>query len=161
MAIAYFSTWTTYGTWLPGDERGWTFRGGILQMPDATLRTASALRMVETAVELSSLQRVLIEGMIQEHCEIRGWECHAVKCLSNHVHVLVTASGIPIDRPREQFKYWGTRRLKTGDRSRKNWWTDGGWDVFVDEEEHLAAVREYIREGQEWGDAETGACAPG
>jgi hypothetical protein len=21
--IAYFLTWTTYGTWLPGDERGW------------------------------------------------------------------------------------------------------------------------------------------
>jgi hypothetical protein len=22
-ALAYFLTWTTYGTWLPGDERGW------------------------------------------------------------------------------------------------------------------------------------------
>jgi hypothetical protein len=22
MAIAFFSTWTTYGTWLPGDQRG-------------------------------------------------------------------------------------------------------------------------------------------
>ncbi|HEX3998701.1 MAG TPA: hypothetical protein VHX65_09150 [Pirellulales bacterium] len=23
MAIAFFSAWTTYGTWLPGDARGW------------------------------------------------------------------------------------------------------------------------------------------
>ena len=22
--LAYFLTWTTYGTWLPGDERGWS-----------------------------------------------------------------------------------------------------------------------------------------
>ena len=21
--LAYFLTWSTYGTWLPGDERGW------------------------------------------------------------------------------------------------------------------------------------------
>ena len=21
--IAYFLTWTTYGSWLPGDQRGW------------------------------------------------------------------------------------------------------------------------------------------
>ena len=25
--IAYFITWTTYGTWLPGDERGWSRKG--------------------------------------------------------------------------------------------------------------------------------------
>jgi hypothetical protein len=24
--LAYFLTWTTYGTWLPGDERGWCKR---------------------------------------------------------------------------------------------------------------------------------------
>ncbi len=22
--IAFFLTWSTYGTWLPGDKRGWT-----------------------------------------------------------------------------------------------------------------------------------------
>ena len=25
--IAYLITWTTYGTWLSGDERGWVKRG--------------------------------------------------------------------------------------------------------------------------------------
>ena len=25
--IAYFITWTSYGTWLPGDERGWWRKG--------------------------------------------------------------------------------------------------------------------------------------
>jgi hypothetical protein len=25
--LAYFLIWTTYGTWLPGDERGWNRKG--------------------------------------------------------------------------------------------------------------------------------------
>ena len=32
--LAYFLTWPTYGTWLPGDERGWVeYRQGW-QLPD-------------------------------------------------------------------------------------------------------------------------------
>ena len=32
--LAYFLTWPTYGTWLPGDERGWVeYRHGW-QLPD-------------------------------------------------------------------------------------------------------------------------------
>ena len=27
--LAYYLTWTTYGTWLPGDERGWVWRGKV------------------------------------------------------------------------------------------------------------------------------------
>jgi hypothetical protein len=26
--LAYFLTWTTYGSWLPGDERGWVEKPG-------------------------------------------------------------------------------------------------------------------------------------
>ena len=33
-ALAYFLTWTTYGTWLPGDERGWVqYRYGMQLLP--------------------------------------------------------------------------------------------------------------------------------
>ena len=32
--LAYFLTWATYGTWLPGDERGWIeYRHGW-KLPD-------------------------------------------------------------------------------------------------------------------------------
>ncbi len=32
--LAYFLTWSTYGTWLPGDERGWiTHTAGSSQTP--------------------------------------------------------------------------------------------------------------------------------
>jgi hypothetical protein len=31
--LAYFITWTTYGTWLHGDARGWIMSGVGRQIP--------------------------------------------------------------------------------------------------------------------------------
>ena len=35
--LAYFLTWTTYGTWLPGDERGWNRKGAPEILPPNAL----------------------------------------------------------------------------------------------------------------------------
>ena len=32
--LAFFLTWPTYGTWLPGDERGWVKYGQGWPLPD-------------------------------------------------------------------------------------------------------------------------------
>jgi REP element-mobilizing transposase RayT len=154
MAIAIFSTWTTYGTWLPGDERGWYQRGRGLQGPDARLRFEAALRLTEAAITLDPDQRRLVEQTVAAHCAIRSWLLHAVNCRSNHVHVVVTAAVRKIELPREQFKAWCTRRLKEREQSaasavRESWWTERGWDEYIDDEEALAIVIAYVREGQE------------
>ncbi len=38
--LAYYLTWPTYGTWLPGDERGWVKRGAACsrRIPFGNLR---------------------------------------------------------------------------------------------------------------------------
>lgn len=150
MAIAYFHTWTTYGTWLPGDDRGWFQRGHGLQSPNPERLFSSCLRMTDQAVVLDFSQRQVVERVIVEHCRIRKWILHAVNCRSNHVHVAASAGEIPIERPREQFKSWSTRRLKELVPTRENWWTQRGWDVFIDEETHLSDVIRYIVEGQDF-----------
>lgn len=33
--LALFLTWTTYGSWLPGDERGWVEKPGRFRESDA------------------------------------------------------------------------------------------------------------------------------
>jgi REP element-mobilizing transposase RayT len=158
MAIAYFSTWTTYGTWLPGDDRGWFRRGRGWQEPNRLRAFEAALRMTEDAITLDTDQRRLVETVIADHCAIRGWILHAVNCRSNHVHVVVTAAERAIEVPREQFKSWCTRRLKERERTqraaaqptvlREKWWTEGGWDEYIDDEDELAAVDRYVLEGQ-------------
>lgn len=157
MAIAFFSTWTTYGTWLPGDLRGWYLHGRGLQQPDAVRRFESALLLKEDAVTLDKSQRELVEWTITKHCAIRGWELHAVNCRSNHVHVVVNAGNRGIEVPREQFKAWSTRLLSKSARTRievarQHWWTDRGWDEYVDDEDALSAVVAYVREGQQWSE---------
>ena len=110
--------------------------------------------MTEDAVTLDSSQRGLVEKTIADHCAIRGWTLHAVNCRSNHVHVVVTAPGRAIEIPREQFKAWCTRKLKEKEQVqrsalvRENWWTERGWDVYIDDEEHLQQVIAYVMEGQ-------------
>ena len=46
--IAYFITWTTYGTWLAGDERGWHRWGeGDVQPPSELFVEMAAAEMKE------------------------------------------------------------------------------------------------------------------
>jgi REP element-mobilizing transposase RayT len=154
MAIAYFSTWTTYGTWLPGDERGWFERGTGIREPDLMRRLEAALLMTEAAITLDHDQRRLVEATIAAHCTIRQWTLHAVNCRSNHVHVVVTARDRTIEVPREQLKAWCTRELKEHERLRhraavrNNWWTQRGWDLYIDDDSHLAEVIAYVVERQ-------------
>jgi hypothetical protein len=90
--LAYHITWTTYGTRLPGDIRGWVkkrFQG--IQRYDPQLERQSRQRMAEAAVLLSVAQRAVVEDTVRRHCETRNWTLHALNARSNHVHVVVTA----------------------------------------------------------------------
>ena len=150
MAIAYFSTWTTYGTWLPGDERGWFAAGKGIQPADRMRRLTAALSMTESAITLDTPQRRLVEEVITKHCAIRGWSLHAVNCRSNHVHVVVSANDRAIEVPREQFKSWSTRKLKeSAGAACRQWWSERGWDLYLDDERALHDAILYVTEGQD------------
>ena len=150
--LAYFITWTTYGTWLPGDDRGWVRKGKGIQLPDPVLQERARGLMAEEPCTLTAEQRTLAEATIAEHCRIRGWHLHAVNCRSNHTHVVVTADRKP-EVVRNQFKAWCTRKLKQHQRERnrairKNWWTEGGSRRYLGDEESLEAAIRYVNEGQ-------------
>ena len=77
--------------------------------------------------------------------------------VDRHVHVVVAAPGRSIELPREQFKAWCTRKLKELEQRRapgrliavrQNWWTDRGWDEFIDDDIGLAEVVGYVDERQ-------------
>ena len=94
-ALAYFLTWSTYGTWLPGDQRGWIQYAHGWQLPDAVRTLEAEAKMTEDACRLDGEQRGVVERQIAETCAVRGWELHAVNCRSNHAHVVVTADQAP------------------------------------------------------------------
>ncbi len=175
--IAYFLTWTTYGTWLPGDDRGWVEYGHGWHPPDMARELEARARMNEDACRLDGEQRVVVECQIAETCNLRGWELHAVNCRSNHVHVVVTATQAPRVF-RNQLKAWCTRRLKEleiervrlrhqpGSRMgaetdastltkvvneclREEWWAERGSQRFINDLESLEAAILYVRDAQD------------
>jgi REP element-mobilizing transposase RayT len=150
--LAYFLTWSTYGTWLPGDERGWVERGRGEQLPDPAREEWAESLMTETPCYLDREQRALVERTISEHCAIRRWHLFVVNCRTNHVHVVVHANCHP-ETVRDQLKAWCTRRLselqlERGEKARENWWTERGSERYINDEESLEDAVLYVRDAQ-------------
>jgi REP element-mobilizing transposase RayT len=148
--LGYFLTWVTYGTWLPGDSRGWVeYRHGW-QLPDLIRELEARARMTEDACLLTPGQRRSVERQVAETCEHRGWMLHAVNCRSNHVYVVVSAN---VDNPkkvRTDLKAWATRALKkSSGQERENWWAERGSIRFLNNEESLQAAILYVRDAQD------------
>ncbi len=137
----YFITWTTYGTWLPGDPRGWKKVGEGQQTPQPRLEEWCREKMTGTPVTLNELQRRKVEVVCREHADHRRWELHAVSARSNHVHLAVTQTSQP-QWYAISLKANATRVLRTEPSPMKSEkvWTRGGDTQIVDGESALEQV---------------------
>jgi REP element-mobilizing transposase RayT len=113
--------------------------------------------MTEPEFRLDDEQRRIVEQTIADHCRIRKWYLHIVNARTNHIHVVVTASGRTPDDVMDQFKSWCTRKLKEqarralaiGETMRENWWTQNGSKRQLFADEALAAAIVYVRDCQD------------
>jgi REP element-mobilizing transposase RayT len=149
----YHIIWTTYGTWLPGDERGWVRKGEpAVQPPDPELERACRAAMREDMVLLDPAQQQVVADTIADHCRHRGWVLLACASKANHTHVVVEADREGED-VRDQFKAWCSRRLsdragltkvltKTGGRRR--WFTEGGYIRRIEDDDYLREAIAYV-----------------
>ena len=147
--IAYFLTWTTYGSWLPGDQRGWQSKDDVgVQPPSRRFESTAKGRMKEGPFLLTKKDRCAVADTVKSHCQIRGWLLHAVNARSNHVHVVVSATCDP-DTIVEQFKAWSSRKLKSDHSVRKRFWTEGSSKRWINHEDDLDSAIEYVLEAQD------------
>lgn len=157
--LAFFITWTCYGTYLPGDERGWTKWQKGDQLPQPYLEDWCRKQLVDTAVSLDETQREIVNQTVRDHCDVRGWTLHAVNCRSNHCHVVVTSVSYDGEQVRDQLKSWATRRLKDDQGTRmkitgnvrEHWWTRKGSVRKLFDDESLQAAIAYTLEAQAGG----------
>jgi REP element-mobilizing transposase RayT len=147
--LAYFITFTTYGTWLHGDEASSVdrehnlFGAPPLEADPQRLTTARG-RMTQEAYTLDEPRRVVVRDAIVEECQFRGWDLLALHVRSNHVHLVVTADGIP-EFVMRSCKSLASKRLtqsKFEDRDRKRW-TSHGSTRYLWHEDAVAAAVEY------------------
>jgi len=153
--LAYHITWTTYGSWLPGDSRGWV-EGGTpgIQTPDPERTDHSRDLMTGTSVTLTPAQREIVEATIRDHCGIRKWPLLALNIRTNHIHLIVTADVTP-EIVMSQLKAWCSRRLSEHagliGRSRngqRRWWTEHGSTKYINDETYLQNAIQYVNERQ-------------
>jgi len=143
--LAYFITWPTYGTWLPGDARGWVEYHHGWKLPQEQLEQYCRACMKDQQCLLSHDERKIVLAKVLETCEFRKWIHHASDCRSNHAHIVIVAGNTSPKKVRGDIKAWCTRRLREKSRPKqKNWWAERGSIRFIWTEESLFSVVEYV-----------------
>jgi len=148
---AYLLTWTTYGSWLPGDERGWVDRhnasyGMEYHKPSPPVRRAAMQRMKSSPLTLTQQARDIVRAAIEEVCRCRDWQLVAMNCRSNHVHVLVRTDGTPAHCVMNQFKAYASRSLRRNKLVEQDRiWTRGGSTRHINTEASLLSAEQYVK----------------
>ena len=149
--IAYLITWTTYGTWLHGDERGSFDRRGNYVPPDPARREAAAAKLTEDPVYLTPDQRAVVDALLVDACSRRGWVLHARNVRTNHVHAVVSAP-VAGDHVRTRLKTLAAGRLtehaglqpSTGKNGARKWFTEKGNVEEIWDDRHLEEAVNYV-----------------
>jgi REP element-mobilizing transposase RayT len=142
--LAYFITFGTYGTWLPGDERGSVDREHAeyntdFLPPDSDQQEEARRRMAAPAFVLDAPSRTVVLCAIREVCTHRGWLLHAAHVRTNHVHVVVTAEAPP-EKVMNDFKAYASRALNTTRPDAKRWRRHGSTKYLWTEEQCIDAI---------------------
>ena len=153
--LAYFITWTCYGTWLHGDERGSVDLDhnipGEPLVPTSASRLQREVQLLQAApVRLNDSARRIVTKTIEDHCRIRRWEVLGLNVRTNHVHVVVTAGDCAPERVMNDFKVWATRRLREAGlfRHEDRIWTRHGSTRYLNDPAAIEAAVNYVRERQ-------------
>ena len=113
-------TWTTYGSWLQGNKRGYVKDGKILSQNDK-LKSANLKQQKYPIVKLNSEQRQIVKyTIIEEDCRTNH-RILAIAVCSNHVHIVASVSDESIEQVVHRYKYSATLALRKFGTQGKIW----------------------------------------
>ena len=141
--LGYMVTWTTYGTWLQGDERGYVKDGSVLKK-NRKLRDLNKLMLRREAVKLTKREREVVRDAIIQAAVRWEQRVYAIAVCSNHVHVVVSYNGKDIGRCVRNYKnasFFALRR----DGFTGRVWTRGYDKRYCFYEESLRARVDYVK----------------
>jgi len=148
MALAYFITFSTYGTWLHGTAKGngsVDRRHNVYDTPfiprNEGREEAAARRMTDPPYVLGETERTIVRDAILAYCEEKNWTLLALHVRTNHVHVVLSADREP-GRLMSDLKARASRELNRSgtDANDKRWPRHGSPRHLFDEAAVAAAV---------------------
>ena len=152
MALAYFITFSTYGTWLHGTakgkgsvDRGHNRRGAPFVEPDEAREARSRDAMTQPRCTLKSAERDVVRDAIIKLCRARGWRLLAVHVRTNHVHVVLAAAENDPGRVMSDMKARASRELTRAgfDDAKRKRWTRHGSTLHLFDEATVADKVDY------------------
>ena len=141
--LGYMLSWTTYGTWLQGNERGYTDRGVVLRENQA-IENANLEQLKKDAVYLKESEQSVVVEAIRKEAESKGQRIFAIAVCSDHVHRVGGYAHVAIEKLVWAYKFATARALhNTGIVGKV--WTKGYDKRFCFDTKSLTARIEYVK----------------
>ncbi len=151
----YFITFSCYGTWLHGDERGSADRehnlpGTPYLVGDEARERREFAALKHPPATLDEERRRVVHDTIREVCRHRGWSLLALNVRTNHVHAVVSAAPATPEKVMNDFKAYATRRLREGGNARQDerLWTHHGSTRYLNDFAGVQASCKYVVDEQ-------------
>jgi len=141
--IGYMVTWTTYGSWLPGDERGYVKNGKTLA-GDSRILKASQERQKSAIVKLDSRQKAYVRRAILNEAERIGQTIEALAVCTSHVHLVARPSRESIEAAVSRYKNVARFALRKQSNLGRLW-TRGFDKRFCFDQKSLKHRIEYVK----------------
>lgn len=136
-------TWTTYGTWLQGEKKGYVKNGQILD-PCKALHEANKKNLISEPVKFDREQKNIVEKAILSEAEKLEHKIYALAVCSNHVHLVTNCIDETIGKVTGRYKKAATAALKTNGFGGRVW-TKGYDKRYCFNEKSLKDKIDYVR----------------
>ncbi len=156
MILGYHLVKSTYGSWLPGDERGhwssaWDEQIGYCQPHhlhegDPVRKRMAEELMVQPAVRLTPEMLVVVEDVLGECQTTSPWKIAAAAIEPTHFHLLMTYSDRPIDATSKWLAQQMTKAIHTRTPHQGHVWSKGKWASEIEDGAWWECAREYIED---------------
>ena len=141
--VGYMITWTTYGTWLQGEEKGYVKDGKVL-VKNKNLKRANQASQKEKTVRLTKQNRKVATEAILGEAKRLGQKIYSMAVCSNHVHIVVDGIDETIGVIVGRYKRAAAAALKTNGLTGKVW-TRGYDKRYCFDENSLKERIKYVR----------------
>jgi REP element-mobilizing transposase RayT len=140
--LGYMITFTTYGTWLQGDERGFV-KDSITYDANQSLADSNKQNLSKSPVRLSKNHRAIVAKAIYEKADKLNQKILALAVCSNHVHIVVDYVPIPMGKIVGYYKNSAQVALRKAGLTGRVW-TKGFDKRYCFDEQALKSRIDYV-----------------
>jgi len=141
--IGFMVTWTTYGTWLQGDRRGYV-KNGITLGANVQLEKSNEELLMHDKIKIPKSLRKTVENAILKEAEQIGQKVYAIAVCSNHVHIVVESTDERCGYSVGRFKRAAIKALREYGFTNKVW-TKGFDKRYCYNQQELETKIKYVQ----------------